>query len=458
MTARQTSMVRRPCGLVAVGVAAFLAWGMVGCDAVLSAGRGDGGAAERRTLDLGRDRQDALDSATPDAPGADASGVDACCPPDRTLDQTPPLDHSPPPDKGPSPDGVVPHADAKPGGVVVAASCAQSAVQSAINAASSGETVLLPGGNCSWASAVTIPGSKGLTLDGDGATIHGAVELSQGASASSRVTRFNFVQSSTTAQSVTITGSKSSAPYRVDHNTFSYDTGGSVVIEVSGNGPGLIDANQLACPANCEMIHNMGMGPTDASGWGDDVSPGGAAAVYIEDNLFQNTGATGNPAYFWGSSAVQSYYGARTVFRHNTLIMSQLDQHGTAGMIGARWWEIYENTFSTDVPNASQCCFITLRAGSGVVFNNHHVGVNLNGDSIDLYEEDTGYPALYQVGRGKDQALDPAHLWGNDVFFSIGSQTPAMVQLNRDYYLSPRPGYLPFTHPYPLGADGLPSP
>jgi hypothetical protein len=127
-------------------------------------------------------------------------------------------------------------------------------------------------------------------------------------------------------------------------------------------------------------------------------------------------------------------------------------------MIGARWWEIYENTFSTDVPNASQCCFITLRAGSGVVFNNSHVGANLNGNSIDLYEEDSGYPADYQVGRGKDQALDPAYLWDNDPFFAIGSQTPAMVQVNRDYYLSPRPGYQPFVHPYPLDASGMPSP
>jgi hypothetical protein len=52
-----------------------------------------------------------------------------------------------------------------------------------------------------------------------------------------------------------------------------------------------------------------------------------------------------------GNSAVQSYNGARTVFRHNSLDFSQVDQHGTNGNIGARWWEIYDNTFN--IPSRS---------------------------------------------------------------------------------------------------------
>jgi hypothetical protein len=130
--------------------------------------------------------------------------------------------------------------------------------------------------------------------------------------------------------------------------------------------------------------------------------------------------------------------------------MAQIDQHGTPGMIGARWWEIYENTFSTTVANASQCCYITLRAGSGVVFNNHHTGVNQVTGSIDLYEEDTGYPARYQIGRGKNQVSDPAYVWNNDASMPVGSQTPTMVQVNRDYYLTQKPNFTPYTYPHPL--------
>jgi hypothetical protein len=60
---------------------------------------------------------------------------------------------------------------------------------------------------------------------------------------------------------------------------------------------------------------------------------------------------------------MQSYYGARTVFRHNYLHMSHVDQHGTGGMIGARWWEVYENTFYV-VQNGNQSEYIMMRAGS----------------------------------------------------------------------------------------------
>jgi len=318
--------------------------------------------------------------------------------------------------------------------------------------------VAVPAGDCTWPTGVTIPDTKGITLRGGvggTTTITGRLDLAADDAASSRVTGFTFTTGDNEGAIVT-GGSRSSAPFRIDHNVFTHD--GDTELSAWGNAPGLIDHNEFVSDtAPNEMIHNGGMGPSDDSGWTDDVVPGGAEMVFIEDNTFTYN-ATGDPAYFWGSSAVQSYYGARTVFRHNTLNMEQVDQHGTAGMIGARWWEIYENTFNTGVPNASQCCFVTLRAGSGVVFDNHHTGTNLYGDSIDLYEEDTGYPAPYQIGRGKDQALDPAYVWGNDAFFSVGSQTPDMVQVDRDYYLAQKPGYTPFPYPYPLDADGLPNP
>ena len=348
--------------------------------------------------------------------------------------------------------------------VIPAASCSSADVQAAVDAAASGDTVVVSGGPCSWAGGtVTIPNAKGITLSGGGTTtIAGSSHISiySNSVVPARVTGFTFTGSWPCCNNFAVSadGTPSSAPYRIDHMIITGDpaVGGQTLIQAFGNGPGLIDHNQLNAPANSEIIHNVGLGPSDDSGWLDDVVPGGPEAVYIEDNAITNNDVGGNPAYFWGNSAIQSYYGARTVFRHNALFMSQVDQHGTGGMIGARWWEIYENTFSTDFPNASQCCFITLRAGSGVVFNNHHVGANLNGDAIDLYEEDTGYPALYQIGRGRHQALDPAYVWGNDAFFSVGSQTPAMVQAGRDYHLSAKPGYVPYSYPHPLQSTGGP--
>ena len=339
---------------------------------------------------------------------------------------------------------------------VSVASCNQTDVQNSINTAQNGDTVLVPGGTCAWTSSVTIPSTKGITLDGNRATVNGQIHLQQNSTTGSRITGFILprVGSFSVGGTITVGGSKTSAPFRIDHNTF---PNSDTQIEISGNAPGLLDHNSFTIPGgNAEIIHNLGMGPSDASGWSDDINPGSPDAVYIEDNTFTNN-VSGNPAYFWGASAVQSYYGARTVVRHNTMNMVHVDQHGTPGNIGARWWEIYENTFFV-VPNGNQSDYVRVRAGSGVIFNNHKTGsANLGAGTIELVEEDTGYPALYQIGRGKNQVLDPAYVWGNDASMPVGSGS-SNVQAGRDYYLTTKLGYTPYTYPHPLQGGTTPPP
>ena len=132
--------------------------------------------------------------------------------------------------------------------------------------------------------------------------------------------------------------------------------------------------------------------------------------------------------------------------------MAHVDQHGTAGMIGARWWEICTRTPSIPLQTAIKATTSPCAGGSGVIFNNHKTGsTNLGAGSISLYEEDSGYPALYQVGRGKNQVLDPAYVWGNDSSMSVGSAS-SNVQEGRDFYQSAKPGYTPYTYPHPLVA------
>jgi hypothetical protein len=252
---------------------------------------------------------------------------------------------------------------------------------------------------------------------------------------------------------ITISGGNvSSAKFRIDHCAF---TGRAVGIHIKIGAPvyGVIDHNSFTWSGNNEIIHNEAYGANSTAGWTNDVVPGSAAAVYIEDNTFTNE-TSGNPAYFWGGSALQSYYGARTVFRYNYLTMAHVDQHGTGGMIGARWWEIYENTFNI-VPNGNQSDYVNVRAGSGVIFNNRKVGSNnLGAGTIVLREEDSGYPALYQIGRGKNQELDPAYVWGNDTSMPVVSGS-SNVQLGRDYFKTIKPGYVPYVYPHPLvsGSD-----
>jgi hypothetical protein len=346
---------------------------------------------------------------------------------------------------------------------ITAASCSSSNVQSAINSAYTGDTVLVPGGSCTWSTTVSIPSSKAITVSGGGKTsIAGTLDLKAGTSGNSRITGFTFTSNS----AVTAEGSKSTTAFRIDHNTFSQPNNQAIFVICSGNAPGLIDHNQFTGGSASEMIHNMGAGPSDGSGWTDDVVPGSPNMLFIEDNTFTYN-ATGSPAYFWGTSALQSYYGARTVFRHNTCNMCQVDQHGTAGMIGARWWEIYENTFNV-VTNGNQSDYIAIRAGSGVIFNNHVTGAaNQGAGTIELYEEDSGYPALYQVGRGINQNYSPAYIWGNDASMHVTSGSSNVVQ-GRDFMTSSSQpsgmkrwelgsdsssttySYTPYTYPHPL--------
>jgi hypothetical protein len=115
-----------------------------------------------------------------------------------------------------------------------------------------------------------------------------------------------------------------------------------------------------------------------------------------------------------------------------------LEVHGTEGTIGGRWWEFYNNRFT----NGAIC----IRAGSGVVFNNTG-----SMEFFAMLEEDSGYPALYQVGRGQNQTLYPAYVWGNPRSPSLNqgglcsNAASNMVQLNRDVYIPTSGTALPAT-------------
>jgi hypothetical protein len=327
---------------------------------------------------------------------------------------------------------------------VTALSCSQSDVQTAVNSAASHDTVRTPGPcSASWSSRVTIPSTKGIVVDGGGNTTltKYGFSLNQNSSASTRLTGFIFTNGVPAANdyAIVVDGSPSSMAGRIDHNSFPASTSNNTFIRIGGNQPFLIDHNTFTTNGTPnEIIHNTGMGASSTAGWADDVVPGSAGMVFIEDNTFTYN-ASGNPAYYMGSSAVQSYYGARTVFRHNTLNMMQIDFHGTPGSIGARWAEVYENTFNTGVANAAQSNYVVIRGGSGVIWNNHHTGVNCGDNScgnIAIFEEDTGgYPQLYQPGRGRNQAYSPIYVWGNDPTLPAGGDGN-LVLLNRDVFVS----------------------
>jgi hypothetical protein len=303
-----------------------------------------------------------------------------------------------------------------------------SAVQTALNNATSGDTVRCTGSG--WSGDVSIPSNKNVTLDGGGVTVSGGLRIPSSPTYSARVT--NFVFSGTKRYAISTGNGVTNKPWRFDHCTFA---GGTQAIMSLGSGPGLIDhltaANMGAFQQTIEPHYE---GPDSSLGWSDAHTPGSPNAIYIEDSTFAHPGGD-----IWdGSNVLQAYYGARVIARNNTISAAMLEVHGTEGMIGGRWWEFYNNRFI----NGAVC----IRAGSGVVFNNT--------GSIQFFtmlEEDSGYPALYQVGRGQNQVLYPAYVWGNTIGPSLNqggvcsNASPNMVQLNRDVYIPSRGTALPAT-------------
>lgn len=339
------------------------------------------------------------------------------------------------------------------GATVKAASAAAIDVQNAINSAASGDTVLLPASSsATWNSGISIANTKGITLNGNGCTIGrgsssiALVSIYNNVTASTRVTGFSFNQ--TTADHIfEIRGSFSNAKFRIDHCTLRSSSGNSILVVIE-TAWGLIDHCTITADDSSEMIHNEAYGATSTTGWTVDIDPDGTGqGVYIEDCTFSKYNQS--TPYYWGTSAIQSYYGAITVLRHCLLNYCQIDQHGTAGAIGARWWEVYACTNHIPSGGANQSDFIVMRAGSGVIYSNYITGGPNGGTGgITLLEEDSGYPALYQIGRGKSQVLDPAYCWANPVQVVSGS---ANVVDGRDFYSNTvKPGYVPYPYPHPL--------
>lgn len=357
-----------------------------------------------------------------------------------------------------------------------------SDTQSKINAASDLDVIQLPlNGSFTWASAVTC--SKALKIDLNGSTITrgsspsaAIIQITVPANKKVRVTNGSFTSTSSVASYfeaifVSIAGS-ATGYFRLDNLTI-IDPQGECSFH-TGAQKGLMDHCTFNTPdIATEILHINGYGNTSVTGWNYSFSEGTDDAVFIEDCDFVSTFTGGAGS----TSAVQMYYGARTTFRYNTIDAMKFDCHGTAGQVGGRWWEVYENDWSTD-QDLSQAC--QLRAGSGVCFNNTLTNLSgANGSrNLQMWEEDTGtYPLSYQIGRGtcsgggcasdpqtgSDETGSPniCYFWNNTVVnggggtggftVDVNSATQAgLITLNVDYFLSAKGGYSPYTYPHPL--------
>lgn len=265
-----------------------------------------------------------------------------------------------------------------------AGSCSAANIQTAINAASDGDTVAVPSGNCTWTSSVTMPNTKGLILQGAGSgitniTLGGNRLLIQSSSGRRpvRITGFSFIKNSGTSWDVQITGT--AQDWRIDHNTFNAGNiyGGYQVrvgqddCNIDSYTYGLIDHNNFTnrnYATSIFMEWTRGNSDPVACGdwvWSQPAQRGTAQALYVEDNTFSD--AAGAAA----SQVIDCRWGCKYVLRYNTINNPWISTHSgcTNGGRDPIWQEIYNNRFAQPgTPyGGSQ---IEMRSTSGVIFGN----------------------------------------------------------------------------------------
>ena len=362
-----------------------------------------------------------------------------------------------------------------------ASSCSQAHVETAIFSAATGDTVVMPAGNCTWSTIVTIPSNKKITLLGAGMestviTANPVGLVMNMTSSGSRLTGLTMKDAW-----IYIDGDG----WRVDHCKFYNATVADGGVQVRGqrdyNHPtGLIDH----CYFHNTSVLIIGDANLMANGlWAQPLNLGSAiGVVYVEDCTFMATEFT---------NAIDANYGGRYVFRHNTITDAYVEAHSVQGDHRAtQKWEIYNNTFR----QVSRAMWVPmmLRGGTGVVFNNTLTGTwglsRISLDNVRSCESrpvsgrcdgsspwdgnqagGNGYPCRDQIGRSTDaslwttnnpyptQALEPAYAWNNkhganDVTFYQHScaQSVAHIQPGRDFIDNvQKPGYVPYTYPHP---------
>ncbi len=400
---------------------------------------------------------------------------------------------------------------------ITSASCSSSAVGTAINSASAGDTVLIPAGDCTWTAQLMVTKGVSLLGAGQGLTIIRDNVAKDGSGNSRlmvftvnspntfRIANFTLVGQAPDSSSynkghIALYGTTKS--FRVDHITVNSPQ--TSIIRADGDLWGVIDHITVTGNAAILQVSHPNWGGSGDYGdesWADPLYLGTEKAIYVEDCTFT---ANGNP---YSTAAMDGVAGGRVVFRYNKLTQANTTSHGVDSSQryrSIRSQEIYNNTYT--FPSNMPADFIAwFRGGTGVMFNNTvNVPAGLNNmakhsnlrdsgsyspwgkcDGSSPYDLNTsgqsGYRCVDQPGSGTSRNLagnptpsatantvDPIYVWNNTLNGTAnncgvwGCGDDGHVKASRDIIFgTPRPGYVPYTYPHPLqkgtGTNAAPS-
>ena len=399
---------------------------------------------------------------------------------------------------------------------LTALSCSFGDVNASVSAASNGDTVTVPSGNCSWSSGLTI--SKAITVAGAGIgrtvitnnyTGGSLITVNESTLGSAKVSGFDFVPGAGPVNAnpdffIKVTASSGGRPVLITGNKFSVSSNRNALGFQTNRGViwnntfvGTLSGNYMN---NASCLRHKGTGLDTSwntrATWGASDSAGDRH-LYFETNTIRNV-----------LECVDVDDNARTVLRHNDVTNSNFGTHGTdTSHFGGRYYEVYRNTFTYDQtlhpgPAGNQpanvMSFTSSRGGSGVIWENNYGDIRSqawgNKAEIQFAAENArrnagpyacwrgGYPIPHQVGWGFTsgstrvadvyQDPEPIYIWSNSGTGNTptlieyadqcggGASVSYFIQAGRDYHVGvAKPGYTPYVYPHPLagGTGGAPN-
>jgi hypothetical protein len=284
-----------------------------------------------------------------------------------------------------------------------------------------GDTITLPAGIFSWATHVTI--TKGITIQGETTT-----NSDNGTASDQTILIDNLVRvgggqgyfhcsTSTADQLLRITGitfsglggiqtimpngairfgGNRNVPVRIDHCHFMH-LNHSPMITVYNELNGVSDHNVFDDFVNQNFLHSInGAGYGDGA-WAERANYGSGNFFFMEDN------------YIWLSSygggaggAVDSFYGAKYVFRHNHVFNSVTLGHSTGSSDprgrGVRAMEIYNNDFHYSNTGGLD----GTTSGSLIAHDNSFYGTLVTGWHLQVYRAFWSYGAPFYGADGSN--------------------------------------------------------
>jgi len=309
------------------------------------------------------------------------------------------------------------------GNVIPASSCSYADVSSAINSASSGSTVMVPAGSCTWANSLLI--TKGINLIGAG--VGNTIIKNGGAcgvgfqgelwlqyepsnyalNTPFRLSGFTF-DLSNNCGGFAIGQTGKGAPFtvqtniRIDHNRW-INPGGKFIWN-AGNMYGVVDHNSFEGSS-----YTFKNDPQASYDWFSN-SPqnifvsGANNYLYYEDNTIVMGGSGDN-------LLAECQYGGRYAFRYNTITnpipsYSLFEMHGhqsSGAMPSCFGAEVYGNLINA---GSNQITLFKVRGGRSFIFDN-----SVNAGSLD----NVAYTSLVTcpASNPAEQMIHDTYWWGS---------------------------------------------